>query len=51
MREYKITYWTEYEDEMTDFEVEIIAESIEKALEKFKSLYINYKRITSIVEK
>lgn len=51
MREYIITYWTEYEDEMTDFEAEIFEESLEKALEKFKSLYISYKRITSIIEK
>lgn len=50
MREYNITYWAEYEDEVTDFEAEIFAESLEKALETFKSLYINYKRITCIKE-
>lgn len=51
MREYTITYWTEYEDEMTDFETTIFEKSLEKALERFRSLYINYKRITSIIEK
>ena len=49
MRTYLIQYWTEWEDENTDFEVEIIAETLEKALEKFKSHY-SYKRITYIKE-
>lgn len=50
MRKYLLTYWTEYNDEMTDFEIEIEADSIQEALDKFKAMRKTYKRITKIEE-
>lgn len=50
MRKYNITYRAKDEDGIADFLAEIFEESLEKALERFKSLHINYKRITSIIE-
>lgn len=50
MRKYLLTYWTEYNDEMTDFEIEIEADSIQDALDKFKAMRKTHKRITKIEE-
>lgn len=50
MRKYLITYWTECNDEMTDFEVELEADNIEKAIDKLYRQYRPIKRITKIEE-
>ena len=50
MRKYQIDYWTEYEDECTDFSKIIEADTIKQALEKFYNLRILYKRVFKIEE-
>lgn len=50
MRKYLITYWTEYRDEATDFEVELEADNIEKAIDELYRRYRSIKRITKIEE-
>lgn len=50
MRRYLITYWAERNDEATDFEVELEADNIEKAIDKLYRRYRPIKRITKIEE-
>lgn len=50
MRKYLLTYWTEYRDEATDFEIKIEAVSLQDALDKFKAMRKTHKRITKIEE-
>lgn len=50
MRKYLIAYWAERNDEATDFEVELEADDIEKAIDKLYRQYRPIKRITKIEE-
>lgn len=50
MRKYLITYWSERNDEMTDFEVELEADNIEKAIDELYSRHRPIKRITKVEE-
>lgn len=48
MRKFLVKYWTEYQDEMTDFEVIVEAFNIKEALNKFEKTH-RFKMIESIV--
>lgn len=50
MRKYLITYWREHNDEATDFEVELEADDIEKAIDKLYRRYSPIKRVTKVEE-
>lgn len=46
---YLIIYWTEYNDEATDFEIIIDASNEEDAINKFKEMDLVYKKIDKII--
>jgi len=48
MKDFLITYWAERNDEPTDIETIIQADTLPEALERFKSRTLSYKYIESI---